>query len=152
MPATSAQLYFPWGLAFDSKGDMLIADSGNNRIRLVTPAGIISTIVGNGTACPVSTQACGDGGPATSAELNSPTSVALSGATLYIADELDLRVRKVAGGIISAYAGTGLPGYNGNGLPALSTNFDDPISVAVDPVNKILYVVDDIQARVRQVH
>jgi len=89
---------------------------------------------------------------ATAGQLNFPFGVAISGSTVYISDELDLRVRKVSGGIISTYAGTGLQGYNGNGLPALSTNLDDLLSLAVNPVNKALYVVDDLQARARKIH
>jgi internalin A len=150
--AVSAWLAFPFGLAFDSAGNMYIADAGNNRIRKVNASGIISTIAGNGTACALATDPCGDGGSATAAQLNFPVAVAASGGTVYIADEFDNRIRKVTGGIIKTYAGTGLLGYNGNNLPALSTNFDDPIAVAVNPVNKSLYVVDDAQGRVRRVH
>jgi sugar lactone lactonase YvrE len=150
--ATSALLNFPWGVAFDAKGNMYVADSSNNRVRRVNTTGIISTFAGNGTACALSTDPCGDGGSPTAAQLNFPIVVALSGAAVYIADEFDLRIRKVAAGIISTYAGTGIAGYNGNGLPALSTNLDDPVSVAVSPVNNVLYVLDDSQTRVRRVH
>jgi len=145
-------LNFPWGVAFDAKGNMYVADSSNNRVRRVNTTGIISTFAGNGTACALSTDPCGDGGSPTAAQLNFPIVVALSGAAVYIADEFDLRIRKVAAGIISTYAGTGIAGYNGNGLPALSTNLDDPVSVAVNPVNNVLYVLDDSQTRVRRVH
>jgi trimeric autotransporter adhesin len=150
--ATSALLNSPWGVAFDSHGNGYIADSGNNRIRIVNTSGIIKTFAGNGTACPLSTEPCGDGGAPTAAQLNVPLTVAVNGGTVYIADESDLRIRKVAGGIISTYVGTGIGGYNGNNLPALSTNLDDPIAVAVNPVTKNVYVVDDVQARVRKVH
>jgi hypothetical protein len=61
-PATSAQLHNPAGLAVDAGGDVFIADSGNARIRKVTPAGVTSTVVGTGT-----TGSAGDGGPATAA-------------------------------------------------------------------------------------
>jgi sugar lactone lactonase YvrE len=150
--ATTAFLNQNWGVAFDAAGNMYIADSVNNRIRKVNTAGMISTFAGDGTACALSTDSCGDGGPPTAAHLNYPLTVAVSGTTVYIADELDLRIRKVAGGIINTYAGTGIQGYNGNGLPALSTNFDDPLAIAVNPLNKALYVVDDVQSRVRRVH
>lgn len=150
--ATSAWLCSPEGLTFDSAGNMYIADAGNNRIRKVNTATIITTVAGNGTACALGTDSCGDGGKATQAQLNAPAAVAVVGGTLYIADELDLRIRKVAGGVINAYAGTGVAGYNGNGLTALTTNFDDPVSVAINPVNKALYMIDDLQERVRKVH
>jgi trimeric autotransporter adhesin len=151
VPATSALLNEPWSLSFDSAGNMFVADSGNMRVRRINSVGIISTFAGNGTPCASSTSPCGDGGKATSAQLDFPVGVAVSGGTAYIADEFDLRIRKVTAGTITTYAGTGLPGYNGDG-PALSTNLDDPVAVAVNPINKVLYLVDDIQARVRRVH
>jgi DNA-binding beta-propeller fold protein YncE len=152
IPATTALLNFPFAVGFDSGGNLYIADNANNRVRRVNTAGIISTFAGDGTACSATTNPCGDGGSPTAAQLNSPIAVAVSGGTVYIADEFDLRIRKVAGGIINTYAGTGIAGYNGNGLSALSTNLDDPLSIAVNPVNKSLYLVDDIQTRVRRVH
>ena len=150
--ATTALLNSPWGIGFDSKGNLYIADSGNNRVRRVNSLGIISTFAGDGTACALSTDPCGDGGSATVAQLNYPLSVAISATTVYIADESDDRIRKVSAGMISTYAGTGNGGYNGNNMPALSTNLDDPIDVALNPVNGALYIADDIQARVREVH
>lgn len=150
--ATSALLNGAWGIAFDSKGNLYIADSGNNRVRKVNTSGTITTFAGNGTPCALSTSACGDGGSPTAAQLNYPLTVTISGSTLYIADELDVKIRKVSAGIINTYAGTGSGGYNGNNLLALSTNLDDPIDVAVNPANGSLYLVDDFQARVRRVH
>jgi hypothetical protein len=150
--ATTALLNSPWGVAFDATGNLYIADGSNNRVRQVNTAGTISTVAGNGSACASPTSPCGDGGSPTAAQLNFPISVAVSGGTIYIADELDLRIRKMAAGTISTYAGTGIAGYNGNALPARSTNLDDPVSLAVNPVSKVLYLVDDIQARVRKVH
>jgi hypothetical protein len=150
--ATTAFLNQPLAVAFDPMGNFLIADSANNRIRLVNTAGIISTFAGDGTACALGTNPCGDGGSPTAAQLNFPLGLAVSGGTLYITDNQDWRIRKVSGGIISAYAGTGIQGYNGNGLAALSTNLDDPIAVAVNPINHVLYLVDDAQTRVRRVH
>jgi hypothetical protein len=88
-PATSAQLNGPWGVAFDSVGNLYIADSGNNRIRRVTTDGVISTVAGNG-----SPGYAGDGGPATSAQLT-PLDVAVdSVGNLYILDGNN-RIRKV---------------------------------------------------------
>jgi sugar lactone lactonase YvrE len=150
--ATTALLNSPWGIAFDSKGNLYIADSANNRVRKVNPLGTISTFAGDGTACADSTTACGDGGSPTAAQLNYPISLAVSGATVYIDDELDVKIRKVSAGIINTYAGTGIGGYNGNNLPALSTNLDDPVDVAINPANASVYLVDDVQARVRRVH
>jgi uncharacterized protein (TIGR03437 family) len=89
--ATQAELYYPDGLAVDSVGNLYIADSGNNRIRVVTPAGMIMTVAGNGKF-----GSSGDGGPATSARLNCPSGVALDSAgNLYVADSENSRVRKL---------------------------------------------------------
>ena len=150
--ATTADLNAPYGITFDPAGNLYIGDSGNNRVRKVSAAGVITTFAGDGTVCPLSTDPCGDGGSPTSAQFNLPVGLVMSKGVLYIVDEGDLRIRKVAAGIISTYAGTGNGGYNGNGLPALSTNLDDPVDVAVNPANGVLYLVDDVQARVRAVH
>ena len=98
--ATNAELYSPVGVALDSSGDLYIADKGNNRIRKISPDGIITTVAGNGG---LDTQGgSGDGGPATSAQLSVPIGIAVDNAgSLYIAQDGD-GVRKVAsGGIIS---------------------------------------------------
>ncbi len=150
--ATSAFLNGPLGVAFDSIGNLFIADGSNNRVRRVNTSGIINTFAGDGTTCLISTNPCGDGGPPTAAQFNSPSMVAVSGGTVYIVDQLDLRIREVAGGVIDTYVGTGVAGYNGENLPALSTNLDEPLCIAVSPVNKSLYWVDDDQTLVRRVH
>jgi sugar lactone lactonase YvrE len=146
-PATQAELNTPVGVAVDKLGNIFVADSGNNRVREFQVGGSINTIAGNGT-CGFT----GDGGPATSAEMCFPAAVAVaSSGTLYIADELNLRIRKVASGKISTYAGTGVPGYNGDDLPALNANLDDPVAVALNSTGT-LYLVDDLTMRVRKVH
>jgi sugar lactone lactonase YvrE len=147
-PATSAQLNANFGVAVDGNGNLYIGDSGNNVIRKVTPGGIISTIAGDGI-CGFS----GDGGPAGSAELCFPLGLTVDAAgNLYLADEVNFRIRKISRGKINTVAGSGLTGYNGNGLPALSTNLDDPVSVAVNPKNKAAYLLDDQQNQVRLIH
>jgi len=94
----------------------------------------------------------GDGGPATSAELCFPEGVAVTkNGTVFIADTANFRIRQVASETITTYAGTGLTGYNGDGLSALSTNFDDPVAVSVNP-NGVVYMVDDTTNRVRKIH
>ena len=143
--ATTAQLNGLQGVAVDSLGNLYIADSNNNRIRMVDPSGMISTLTGDGK-CGFS----GDGGSAAGAELCTPWGVAVSGATVYIADLNNHRIRKVVGGVITTVAGSGQQGYNGNNLPALSTNLDDPVGVAVDPKGRV-YEVDFFQGLVRRV-
>jgi len=103
-PATSAQLFSPSGLAFDALGNLYIADSGNHRIRKVTPQGVITTVAGNGTP-----GFSGDGSPATSAQLNSPKGLAVDRlGTVYIADTGNGRVRRVSTlGLIHTVAGIG---------------------------------------------
>jgi hypothetical protein len=146
-PATQAELNVPAGVAVDKHGNVGIADWGNNRVRVVDPAGVINTLAGNGT-CGFS----GDGGPPTSAELCGPVGVAVtSQETVYIADEFNVRIRKVASNIITTYAGTGVQGYNGDGLPAHRTNLDDPVAVVVNSLG-IPFLVDDFTMRVREIH
>jgi sugar lactone lactonase YvrE len=90
-PATSAQLRYPLGVAVDKDGNLFIADSHNNRIRKVDTAGIITTVAGNGTS-----GFSGDGGAATSAQLDYPTAVAVDGSgNLFIADSNNSRIREV---------------------------------------------------------
>jgi uncharacterized protein (TIGR03437 family) len=118
--ATSAALYLPMGLAVDTAGNLYIADAGYNTIRKVTPQGIISNVAGDGSpmvCCPAAFS--GDGGLATTAQLDTPASVAVDSAgSLYIVDVGNYRVRRVNGqGIISTIAG-GATGVSGNGLPA----------------------------------
>jgi sugar lactone lactonase YvrE len=103
-PATNGSLSGPAGLAVDAAGNLYVADTNNNRMRKVTPSGIISTVAGNGIQ-----GFSGDGGPATSASLYQPVGVAVDATgNLYIADWINCRIRKVStAGIISTVAGNG---------------------------------------------
>ncbi len=105
-PARAAQLSGPTGCAVDAVGNLYIADAGNNRIRKVTPDGLIRTVAGTG-----SSGFSGDGGSATSAQLNGPTGVSLDSAgNLYIADRVNGRIRKVSpDGIVRTVAGSARP-------------------------------------------
>src|SRR3990172_1528456 len=117
--ATSAQLYYPAGVAVDGVGDVFIADSSNHRVRRVdVGTGLISTFAGTGTF-----GFSGDGAVATSAQLYYPRGVAVDGGgNVFIADSLNHRVRRVdAGtGLISTFAGTGIDGFSGDGAAATS--------------------------------
>jgi sugar lactone lactonase YvrE len=146
-PATSTQLDGPNGVAVDSAGNLFIVDTGNSRIRKVTPGGIISTVAGNGTK-----GFSGDGGPATSAELDYPSGAAVdSKGNLFIADEGNDYIRKVTpGGVISTVAGDGNPGYSGDGGPATSAQLDDPSGIAVDSAGSI-FIADEGNDRIGKV-
>ena len=145
-PAASAMLNCPVGVAVDASGNVYIADSLNNRIRKVSPDGIIATIA-NGNAAYNS----GDGGPATSATLSFPHSVAVDGSgNLYFPDGAS-RIRKVsAGGTITTLAGNGTQGYSGDAGPAANAQLSDPAGVAVDASGNV-YIADRGNNRIRKV-
>ena len=143
--ATNAQLNTPMGVAVDSSGNIFIADSNNGRIRKIATNGIITTVAGNGTA-----GFAGDGGPATGAQLNRPTGVAVDAAgNLYIVDGNNSRIRVVnTGGVISTIAGTGVNGFSGDGGPATAAQLFLPSSIAIDAAGN-LFITDG--GRVRKI-
>lgn len=146
-PATLAELYLPTGVAVDVAGNIYFAD--NQRIRKVTAStGIITTVAGSGIQ-----GFAGDGGPATSAELNWPWAVALDAAgNIYFTDTDNQRIRKVAvsTGIITTVAGTGTEGCSGDGGPATNAELNSPFGIAVDEVGNI-YFTDYFNNRIRRV-
>lgn len=145
--ATSAVLSAPSGVAVDSAGNLYIADSANNRIRKVDTSGVISTVAGNGAFGD-----SGDGGPATSANLNYPIAVALdAGGNLYIADIFNNRIRKVdTSGTITTVVGNGTFGFGGDGGPATDSELAYPSGLAFDSVGD-LFIADSDNFRVREV-
>jgi uncharacterized protein (TIGR03437 family) len=145
--ATSATLSYPWDVAFDHSGNLLIADNGNNCIRLVDADGDINTVAGSGT----NSGYMGDLGPATSALLDSPTGVAAdSSGNFYIADDDNNVIRMVdAFGVISTIAGNSTIGFSGDGGPADSAELNDPYGVAIGPSGNV-WIVDSTNHRIRE--
>ena len=148
-PATSAIFSTPQALAFDTGGNLLIADRDNHRIRQVAAGtGIVTTVAGNGVA-----SFSGDGGPATSASLNWPTGVAVDGGgNVFIGDTLNHRIRRVAAGtgIITTVAGNGVNTFGGDGGPATSASLKNPSGVVLDAAGNLL-IADRQNFRVRRV-
>src|SRR5438552_856108 len=162
-PATSTELYAPYGIAFDPAGNLLIADgfpflvsAGDNRIRRVDAATQIMTTAAGSPgphACSKCVTFSGDGGPATSAELNRPFGVAVDGAgNLFIADFGNSRIRRVdaATHVINTVVGTQGFGFSGDGGLAASATLAGPAGVAVDREGN-LFIADPINNRIREV-
>ncbi len=149
-PATSAELNFPDGVAIDSNGNLFIGDAKNNRIRELTIAnGVIATVAGDGPA-----GYSGDGGIATSAELNFPSRPFIDPVgNIYIADYGNNRIRKVDAttGIITTIAGNGTAGFSGDGGAAINAELNGPLSVALDS-SGTLYIADVNNERIRAVN
>jgi RHS repeat-associated protein len=150
--ATSALLNNPAAVAIDSAGHVFIADYQNNRIQEIDPGGTISTIAGSATGA---AGYSGDGGPATSALLSFPVSVAVDGSgNIYIADQGNNRVQEVtSAGTMKTIAGsaTGSYGTSGDGGPATSALLDSPSGVAVDSSGD-LYVADTYNHRIQEIY
>ncbi len=141
IPATSAQLNFPYGLAVDGAGNLYISDYHNNLVREVSASsGIILTVAGNDS---LGAGYSGDGSPATAAQLQLPQGLALDAAgNLYIADSGNNVIREVsATGNISTVAGNGAAGIGGLGGAATDASLYSPSGVGVDAAGD-LYIVD----------
>jgi len=170
--ATSATMSSPYAVATDAAGNVYLADTVDNRIRVVNMqkkaiiiagvtinAGNIATIAGTGYPCTTPTQACGDGGSALVATVNNPQGIAVdTSGNVYIADTLDHRVRIIStAGIISAYAGTGttcnLGGSNtcGDGGLATAATISSPWQLSVDAAGD-LFITDPPESRIREVN
>ncbi|MGH9801788.1 MAG: hypothetical protein ACRD82_15610, partial [Blastocatellia bacterium] len=145
--AVGARLFLPSGVAADATGNLYIADSANNRVRKVTPAGVILPFAGNGGL-----GSSGDGGQAVDATFNQPQSVAVdSTGNVYISDTFNNRIRRVApNGVITTVAGTGEDSFGGDGGPATQARLNGPFQVAVDLAGN-LYIADANNLRVRKV-
>ncbi|MCC7496038.1 MAG: hypothetical protein IT160_00585 [Bryobacterales bacterium] len=147
-PAAAAQLNAPAAVAVDGAFNLYILDSGNQRIRKVTPEGIINTIAGTGLP-----GYAGDGGPALSAEFDSPSAMVIDGSgALWIADTGNHRVRRIgADGLIMTVAGNGIKDSSGDGGRAVDASLDSPRGLAVDEEGN-LYIADTSNRRLRRVN
>ncbi|NOK20531.1 hypothetical protein HMI50_26250 [Corallococcus carmarthensis] len=145
--ALLASLDSPKAVAVGPEGMLYIADTGNHRIRRVTPDGIISTVAGTGLAADG-----GDGGPAILANLNAPAGVAVGpDGSIYLADTDNHRIRRVTpGGVISTVAGTGVRGNAGEGGLAVAASLDTPRALVVGSEG-FLSFVDSGNRRLRRV-
>lgn len=192
-PAAQAKLFYPNGLAIDSAGNLYIADQGNDAIRKVTPAGVISTVAPSpgsklSAADSVALDAAGniytagadgiikvdssgnqtliaggvlgfsgDGGPAKSAALKSPTGIVIDASgNLYFADGGNNRIRKIdKSGIITTFAGVGTSGYSGDGGPATQAQIHlagaPSVGLALDSAGN-LYFADWGNNRIRMIN
>jgi uncharacterized protein (TIGR03437 family) len=146
-PALAAQLHMPLSLATDGNGNLYIADEENYRVRVVSAAGTIATVAGNG-----SYDFQGDGVPAVAAPISGTLGIAVDAAgSLYFADAGNNRVRKVlADGTIATVAGTGVAGYSGDGGPATAAQLSFPSGLAFDGAGN-LYIADQYNFVVRKV-
>jgi len=136
-----ASFYNPSGVAVTSSGDIVVADQGNHRIRLVTPAGVVTTLAGSGS--PAFANGTGAG-----ASFYLPTGVAVtSTGDIVVADQANNRIRLVTpGGVVTTLAGSGAGEFaNGTGVAA---SFSNPVGVAVTPTGEIV-VGDQTNQRIR---
>jgi hypothetical protein len=139
----NASFNTPSALALDASGNLYVADTGNNRVRKVTPEGLVTTLAGEGGAGFVD-------GPASQAQFNAPVGVAVDKeGNVYVADTYNDRVRLITKeGVVRTLAGAGSPAYaDGAGASAL---FDTPCGVAVSDAGEV-YVADTGNDRLRKI-
>lgn len=148
LKAVDAQLYKPSSIAFDSAGNLFIADTFNSVIRKVDSSGLITTFAGTGTA-----GYTGDGGLATLAKLNYPQAITFDNAgNLFIADTVNSVIRKVdKNGVITTVAGNGFTDFYGDGGLATRAALNNPRGIAIDAAGN-LFIADTVNNRVRVVN
>ena len=147
-PASAAHIDGPKGIVFDANWNLLIADSGNAKIRRVDAAtGVITTIAGTGQS-----GLGGDGGPATEAELDEPRTLAVApDGSIYFTEPKANKVRKIdPDGIITTFAGTGKAGFSGDGGPASKAQLNFNRGVNVDGAGTV-WIADSLNQRIRKV-
>jgi len=153
--AASARFTLPLDVARDGAGNLYVADSGNNRVRRISPSGIVTTFAGGGSgACGgAELNSVGDGCPATQAVLRAPAAMAVDAAgNVFIADQLNQRIRMVnTTGIIITVAGNGVAGFSGDDGPAPLASLRNPFGLAFDGAGN-LYIADASNHRIRRVN
>ena len=144
-PAPAAQLNSPVGIAADAAGNVFIADTANNRVRVIT-GGTITTYAGTGSTLTP------DGSAASGAQITQAQKVTMDGqGGYYFSEEFNHVVRHVdATGRLTTVAGNGTQGFSGDGGPATSAQLNNPVGLAVDTSGN-LYIADQSNGRVRRV-
>lgn len=147
-PATAASFSNPIDFLADNSGNFYVIDNGNQRIRKINAAGIITTIAGNGT-----TGYSGDGGPSPASTLHDPSRMTIDGAgNIFFADAVNNVIRKISTtGIITTLVGNGTPAFAGDGGPATNASLSQPLGVAIDG-NGNMYIADGNNHRIRKVN
>ena len=141
-PGITAKFNSPFGIVIDNSGNLFVADSGNHRIRKITPTGDVSTIAGTGVPGFMD-------GPSITAQFNSPKGIVIdTSGNLYIADSGNSRVRKITpAGIVSTIAGTGEYGFKDG--PGIAAQFSSPFGIEIDDIGN-LYIADNGNHRIRK--
>jgi len=154
-PALDATLVEPFGVAIDGSGNLLIADTLDSLVRIVTKSTQIITVVAGGGSgsCNGAANQFGDNCPGIDAVLFQPLSLAVDQhGNIFIADDELPGIRVVnSSGVISLYAGTYLSAFTSNGVVATSTTLYEPVGVAVDSAGD-LFIADNITNEVREVN
>ncbi len=151
-PAIEARLNCPGGLAVDPQGNLFVADTLNNRVRMIDTSGIITTVAGSGATGLDQGGYAGDGGPATEATFEFPYGLAFDAdGNLYVTDHGNDVIREIdAKGDISTIAGTGHGGLSGDGGPATRAELHGPWSIVFDRAGDLIFT-DKENGRVRTI-
>jgi hypothetical protein len=147
--ATNCRVHAPFGIDFDRAGNSYIVEmAGGERVLKVDTAGKLSVLAGTGEK-----GEGGDGGPALQAQFNGMHSLAIGpGGDIFLADTWNNRIRRIEGGRIFAFAGTGKRGFSGDGGPARDAEFGNVYCVAFDGPKENLFVADLDNRRIRAIN
>lgn len=137
----AAAFSLPVGIAVDSAGNVYVADTGNHRIKKITPGGVVTNVIGTGRA--------GFVNGTSTAQLNAPEALLVRpDGTIYVADTGNHAIRKIANGVLSTVAGTGVSGFVDG--PIAASKFFSPKGIDADPSGN-LYVADAGNSRIRRI-